>query len=270
MRFRNSRRTVFSLRDSQIDQLMNTNQYLDRIRFRGSLLPTKELLFDLQLAHLLAVPFENLSIYANEPILLQEDWLFDKIVLRRRGGFCYELNGLFACLLRQLGFTVTMLSARVAGADRVLGPEFDHMTLMVCLDTRWLVDVGFGDSFRQPLLVDSRDECKQGERLYQIVQDNESLVLRECEQGGEWKDQYHFTLEPHVLADYEEMCRYHQTSPDSSFTKRRVCSIARRDGRVTLSDMRRIETAGGERRESFLTNQQEYAGVLEREFGIII
>ncbi|HET9530927.1 MAG TPA: arylamine N-acetyltransferase, partial [Blastocatellia bacterium] len=145
---------------------MDLKAYLERIGYKGSLLPSSGSLRDLQLSHLLTVPFENLSIHTNEHILLRNAWLFDKIVLRRRGGFCYELNGLFAFLLGQLGFNVTMLSAGVARPDGGFGPDFDHMTLMVSLEDRWLVDVGFGDSFRQPLLLDRRDVQKQGERSY--------------------------------------------------------------------------------------------------------
>jgi N-hydroxyarylamine O-acetyltransferase len=249
---------------------MDVKAYLERINYEGSLLPTFETLRDLQLAHLLTVPFENLSIHASEPILLQDKSLFDKIVLRRRGGFCYELNGLFANLLRQLGFSVTLLSAGVAKKDGGFGPDFDHMTLMVLLEDRWLVDVGFGDSFRQPLLIDRRDAQAQGERSYQIGDDGNYLILRENDGVNDWKAQYRFTLRPHKLADYAEMCHYHQTSPKSIFTQQRICSRARPDGRVTLSDMRLIETDGSERRERVVINEKEYAEILEREFGIIM
>jgi len=246
---------------------MDPAAYLERIQYRGSLLPTLETLRGLQLSHLLSVPFENLSIHANEPIQLEEDWLFDKIVLRRRGGFCYELNGLFACLLRGLNFNVTMLSAGVARADGGFGPDFDHMTLMVWLEDRWLVDVGFGDSFRRPLLLDRREAQADGRRSYQIDDGGHYLVLKEND--GEWKAQYRFTLLPHRLADYTGMCSYHQTSPKSSFTQRRICSIATPDGRVTLSDMRLIEAEGDERRERILADEEEYATTLAKRFGII-
>jgi N-hydroxyarylamine O-acetyltransferase len=247
---------------------VDSKAYLERIGYRGSLLPGFESLRDLQLSHLLSVPFENLSIHANEPILLQERSLFDKIVLRKRGGFCYELNGLFAVLLGGLGFNVKMLSAGVARTDGGFGPDFDHMTLMVLLEERWLVDVGFGDSFRQPLLLDKRDVQVQGNRSYQIDENGAYLILKERDGEGGWKPQYRFTLQPHRLADYVEMCHYHQTSPKSSFTRQRVCSRALPDGRVTLSDMRLIVTEGRERRERILADEAEYIAVLAEEFGI--
>src|SRR5882762_11252525 len=95
---------------------MDIKAYLQRINYLGSLVPTAQTLRELQVAHLQTVPFENLSIHSAEPIILDDDALFEKIVVRRRGGFCYELNGLFAALLRDLGFEVKMLSAQVAKA----------------------------------------------------------------------------------------------------------------------------------------------------------
>lgn len=249
---------------------MDTKAYLERIQYKGSLHPTLDTLRDLQLSHLLSVPFENLSIHAGEPILLQEDALFDKIVIHHRGGFCYELNGLFASLLRHLGFNVKMLSAAVAKADGGFGPDFDHMSLLVLLEDRWLVDVGFGDSFRQPLLVDRRGVQVQGDRSYQIIDDGDHLVLKENKGDSHWNPQYRITLQPHMLADYVEMCHYHQTSPESMFTRRRVCSKARPDGRVTLSDMRLIETNGSKQQERAIADEEEYRAILAKDFGIIL
>ena len=249
---------------------MDVTTYLDRIQYHGSQLANFKTLRSLQLSHMLSVPFENLSIHAKEPILLDDESLFDKIVLRRRGGFCYELNGLFATLLRALGFDVALLSAGVAEADGGFGPDFDHMTLMVVLEDKWLVDVGFGDSFRQPLLIDQRGPQVQGRRSYQIDTEGDYFILRQSEDGGDWQAKYRFTLRPHQIADYEEMCKYHQTSPQSSFTQGRVCSRATIDGRITLSDMQLIETKGGERRERTLRDEEEYAAVLAKDFGIIM
>src|SRR6185369_11099575 len=110
-----------------------------------------------------------LSIHSGESIVLDEDALYTKIVDQRRGGFCYELNGLFAGLLRALGFDVAMLAAGVARPDGSFGPIFDHMALMVTLNERWLVDVGFGDSFLEPLLLDSRDDQVEGTRTFRLV-----------------------------------------------------------------------------------------------------
>jgi N-hydroxyarylamine O-acetyltransferase len=250
---------------------LNIKAYLERINYQGSLAPTAETLRALQVAHLLAVPFENLSIHASEPIVLEDDALFKKIVERRRGGFCYEANGLFAALLRALGFDVRMLSAGVANAEGGFGPDFDHMALMVTLGRRWLVDVGFGDSFREPLLLDERSEQVQGERAFRLVPDGTHLILMRRDEGDEWKAQYRFTLQDYEYADYAEMCRYHQTSPQSHFTRARICSRATEAGRITLSEMRFITTSEkGERQEQTLTSEEEYAEFLARHFGVVM
>src|SRR4051812_21960412 len=110
---------------------MNIDAYLARIGYSGSIEPTAETLRALQQAHLLAVPFENLDVYLKRPIILDEERLFAKIVGERRGGFCYELNGLFAALLRSLGFKVELLSARVHNDSGGFNAEFDHLTLRV-------------------------------------------------------------------------------------------------------------------------------------------
>ena len=249
---------------------MNTDAYLKRINYTGPLEPSPETLRALQVAHLRTVPFENLSIHAGEPIVLEENALFTKIVERRRGGFCYEANGLFAALLRALGFEVAMLAAGVAKSQGGFGPQFDHMTLMVTLDQRWLADVGFGDSFLEPLLLDSRMEQVQGTRTFRIVDDNGYLILMRRIHDGDWEPQYRFTLQPYSFADYEETCIFHQTSPDSHFTKGRICSLATEDGRVSLSEMRLITTREDLKDERTLNDQQEYDRVLRDQFGIVM
>jgi N-hydroxyarylamine O-acetyltransferase len=143
------------------------------------------------------------------------------------------------------------------------------MTLLVTLEQRRLADVGFGDSFVEPLLIDERGEQVQGRHAYRVTNDGDYFVMERREEGG-WKAQYRFTLRPHVYADFAERCRYQQTSPDSHFTRNRICSRATEGGgRVTLSGMRFIETgAGGERRERVLADEEEYAAVLRERFGI--
>jgi len=251
---------------------MNIDAYLERINYNGSRDVNAETLRALQVAHLLSVPFENLSIHAGEPIVLNENALYTKIVDQRRGGFCYECNGVFAGLLRALGFDVAMLAAGVARPDGSFGPIFDHMTLMVTLDERWLSDVGFGESFLEPLLLDSRADQRQGTRTFRLVDADDHVVLMRRNDGEDWQSQYRFTLQPYTFPDYEEMCRYHQTSPDSHFTKGLICSRATADGRITLSDMRFITTSGPQRLrdERTLSTREDYDRVLREEFGVVM
>ena len=251
---------------------MNAEDYLKRIKYRGSLDVTPETLRALQVAHLKSVPFENLSIHANEPIVLEDDALFRKIVEQQRGGFCYECNGAFAGLLRALGFKVDMLAAGVAHRTGGFGPIFDHMVLAVTMDERWLVDVGFGDSFLEPLLLDSREEQVQGTNSFRIDADDNYLILMRRNNSEDWEPQYRFTIQSFGFPDYEQMCQFHQTSPDSHFTQNVICSRVTDDGRITLSDMRLVTTSGPERdrQERILATREEYDHILRDEFGIVM
>jgi N-hydroxyarylamine O-acetyltransferase len=217
--------------------------YLKRIRYSGPTDTNSETLRRIHRAHLLAVPFENLDIPLKRAIACDESSFVRKIVEQRRGGFCYEMNGAFAALLRALGFKVTLLSARVPRADGSPGPEFDHLTLRVDLDQPWLADVGFGDSFIEPLRLKSGVEQEQYGRKYRIIESDAALELQVLEPGGDWKQEYTFTLQPRQLSDFAGMCHYHQTSPESPFTHKKLCSIATEDGRVTVSDMKLMSHA---------------------------
>ena len=249
---------------------MDISAYLARIRYSGPLNCTSETLKQLQLAHLLTVPFENLSIHAAEPIVLDETALFDKIVRRRRGGFCYEVNGLFAWLLKALGFEVAMLSAGVANDQGVFSPDFDHMTLLVRLDEPWLADVGFGDSFVEPIKVKPWRESNQRGVLYRIIADNDRFVLERASLDHDWKPQYRFGLTPYQFADYAERCNFHQTSPESHFTRNRICSLLTARGRITVSDKRLIINEDGTREEREIVSDEEQAILLREQFGIVM
>jgi N-hydroxyarylamine O-acetyltransferase len=244
------------------------DSYLARIGHRGSTVPTLETLRVLHHAHLLSVPFENLDIGLGREIVIDENAILRKVVEQRRGGFCYELNGAFAALLRAIGFRVTLLSARVSREKGGEGPEFDHLTLRIDLDEPWLVDVGFGESFLEPLRLEAGMEQTDPGGIFRLVRLGERLQLEKAETGKPWRRQYSFTLQPHLLEEFAGMCHYHQTSPDSHFTQNRICTRATPDGRITLSGMKWIVTKRGKREEHELTSEDERTQVLQEEFGI--
>lgn len=248
---------------------IDIDAYLTRIGYSGPRTATLETLRGLHRTHLLAVPFENLDIHIGREIVLDEARLVAKIVDERRGGFCYELNGAFAALLRALGFQVSLLSAGVATPDGKVGPEFDHMLLRVDLDEPWLADVGFGDNFVDPIRM--ADEIHpEGDRAFQVLPDGEQLVLRRRDGDGKWSNQYRFSLTPHALADFAGMCHYHQTSPDSHFTWNRVCSRLTPNGRISLTSERLIVTEHGRRTETEIAGEVAFADALRRHFGIVV
>ncbi len=156
---------------------MNTAAYLTRIHYSGPLEPDIDTLRGLHRAHLYSVPFENLNIHLGLPIRLEEEALFEKIVTRRRGGFCYELNGLFARLLEALGYRVTLINARGVNDDGSYALEYDHLALMVncpgAPDEPWLADIGWGNGPLEPLRLVEAVEQRQGERLFRLMRENE-------------------------------------------------------------------------------------------------
>ena len=246
-----------------------TRAYLGRIHYRGSTRPSLRVLRVLHKKHLLSIPFENLDIHLGRPIILDEDAFYDKIIRHRRGGFCYELNGSFAALLAEIGFKVRMLSARVAGKNGRFSPEFDHMTLLIQLKERWLVDVGFGDSFTEPKRLDYSGSQRDNGRIYRITgKAGERLLSKWNEEKSIRDPQYMFSLRPRRLRDFVRRCRYQQTSPNSHFRKSRLCSRLTPDGRVTLTDTKLIVTRGHTRSERPVKNQREFDKLLRRHFGV--
>lgn len=245
-------------------------QYLDRIRYVGPVRPTLEVLRGLHREHMLTIPFENLDIPLKREIRLDLPRIYDKMVRSHRGGFCYEQNGLFAWVLRQIGFDLDMLSGRVARGDGGYGPEFDHMLLLVRVEgERWIADVGFGDSFVEPLRLDTRQPQFDRGLEYQIVREGENHLLLRRE-DGRLERKFLFNLLPHEFSDYAAMCVYHQTSPHSTFTYRRVCSKATPTGRITLTGTAFIVTDGGKRLEREITSDEDFERMLRVHFGIAI
>src|ERR1035438_1777154 len=151
---------------------MDVDAYLHRIKYDGPREPSLAILRGLHRRHLRTVPFENLDIALGKPIELDPQLLYEKIVVRRRGGYCYELNGLFHDLLTGLGFNVCMLSAQVRREDGSFGPDFDHMLLKVTLDDAWLADVGFGDSFVAPLPLAAGASHEENGKVFGVTKED--------------------------------------------------------------------------------------------------
>ena len=253
---------------------MKLDKYLHRIGYTPSASADIKTLLGLQTAHMLTVPFENLDIGLHHPILLDEKPLWNKLINRNRGGFCYELNGLFAQLLKKIGFEVTYLNARdYHETDGTFGIDFDHLTLMVRIpneSTRWLVDVGWGDSFTQPLNIDDTNEQVQGLRGYWIEPFITGYQLWQRNYDGSRERQYFFDLTPrHFPDEYLDACLYHQTSPNSIFTRNRIISRLTQDGRISLDNEKLIITSRGERTiQEVKENERE--SLLKKHFNVTL
>jgi N-hydroxyarylamine O-acetyltransferase len=142
------------------------------------------------------------------------------------------------------------------------------MALLVDLEERWLADVGFGDSFREPLRMDFRGPQDQDDQSYRIIEGEDQHLIVERRENDGWKPQYRFTLQPFALNAFDEMCRYHQTSPESPFTQKRVCTRATTSGRITVSGMKIIITDRREKQERELANHAEWLAALDENFGV--
>jgi N-hydroxyarylamine O-acetyltransferase len=248
--------------------MVDVAAYLERVRYSGSRTPSADTLRDIHRAHLFSVPFENLDIGWGREIRMDQEAFVRKIVEHHRGGFCYELNGAFSALLQALGFQVTLLSARVPLADGSYSPEFDHLTLRVDLNEPWIADVGFGDCFVDPLRLQIGLEQEEQGKWFRIVPTGDSLRLESRDGEADWKTQYLFGLKSRRLEEFAGMCRYHQTSPQSPFTRKRVCSRATPEGRITLSEMKLITTDGDRREERLLKSEAEWQAALADHFGV--
>jgi len=241
--------------------------YLERIGAPRVAAPTGGALRLLHGRHLEAVPFENLSIHLGEPIVLTEDALVDKVTARRRGGFCYELNGVFSFLLTALGYEVTLLAARVFGDGGDLGPPFDHLVLEVAAEEgRWLADVGFGDHSRGPLRIGTGGPQADPAGMFEVVE----AAGGDLDVVRDGRPRYRVERRPRALEDFVPTCWWQATSPDSWFRRSLVCTRLTPAGRITLSGNRLIRTENGERGETVLEGDEAVLDAYAREFGVAL
>lgn len=249
---------------------MDTKNYLRRLGLESFDLPiTAESLQNLQKNHLLRIPFENLDIHRKRLISLDTEKFYRKIVEEKRGGFCYELNGLFGALLNELGFSSRLLSARVAHGDGNFGAQYDHLAIMTTIrGEEFLTDVGFGDFSAGPLkfVLDAEQTDPTGVFRIEKHADDYFEVLKKT--GENWTSEYIFQSRGRDLREFAEMCDFHQTSPESHFTQGRVCSLMLENGRKTLTDKKFIETRNGVKNETAVGSESEFDAILAREFEI--
>ncbi|MEU3742852.1 MULTISPECIES: arylamine N-acetyltransferase [unclassified Streptomyces] len=247
--------------------------YVGRVGHKGDLKPDFDTLRALHRAHVASIPFENLEMMVGRPVPLDLAALQDKLVRQRRGGYCYEQNLLFAAVLERIGFAVTGLGARVrvgASSRRAV----THMLLKVEADgQQWHCDVGFGGlGLLEPISMGNeghvRQDARQGEWRFGIVQEaNGARVLR-TERAGGWFDLYEYTLEERLPVDYVVMNHYTSTHPMSSFIRRPVVQRAAPDVRRTLVGEHLTVTRPDGTSDERDVSARELGDVLDREFGI--
>lgn len=249
---------------------MDIEKYLKRIDFQGPIYIHKDVLFKLQKNHLLNIPFENLDIHYGKKINLSIDKLYQKIIIDERGGFCYELNGLFYNLLKQIGFNAKLISARVHAKNGDYSPEYDHLAIIVHIDeNEYLVDVGFGKFSLEPLRFQMTESIE--DVLGQFKFDKLDIDYYRINEiiDNNLIPQYIFRDKERKLQEFEERCKFHQTSDNSHFTKNKLISITKKDGRITLNDsLLKITHLGTKKEIEF--NENDFETKLKQFFNIEI
>lgn len=250
---------------------MQINAYLRRIHVEQVESTSLEELEKLQYHHMLYVPFENLDVIRKIPIVLDVDAFYEKVVTRHRGGYCYELNGLFYALLKRLGFSCQLVSATIQKPDGTWAKEGSHACIIATIDGKsYLTDVGFGDSARIPIPLTgkTREDVSGAYRLEHVATNRYDLKRK---RGGDdkWVTVLQIDMHTKELQDFTEACHFNQFSPESPFTEKGVVTVATLNGRITLSENTLTTTYNGKKEQETIRNEDKNA-VLEKYFQIYI
>lgn len=253
---------------------MDIGLYLRRIKYNGIGYGDMQTLRTLLRGHVFNIPFEDMDIHNGTPIVLQLELLYRKVVLDKRGGYCYELNLLFHHLLSSFGFKVSLISGRLLHGHGY-GPEFEHMALLVELDgQKWLVDTGYGDFSVEPLSILPGEWQSDGRAQY-LITDNLVVEGQKYLGVSKWnpskhafKTEYIFTLTPRVLREFAGMHHFHQTSPDSNFVRSFICSLPTADGRISVINNKLIRTGNGAKQVRTIPDEAEKQELLKKYFNI--
>jgi N-hydroxyarylamine O-acetyltransferase len=223
----------------------------------------------LHIAHVDAIPFENLDILLGRGIRLDLDHLQNKLIAQRRGGYCFEHNTLFLAILRDLGFTVSAMEARVRAGSTDVRPR-THMILSVEIDGEpWLADVGFGgEGLREPVPMDREHAVPASGTAYRVVRERDVRVMQ-MRRAGAWIDQYAFL--PHAVqpVDFEVANWFTSTYPQSPFVRTLTAQRSTRDVRYILkypayTEIRESGTSGR------VIARDELMPLLRDVFGIVM
>ena len=246
---------------------MKLEDYLQRIGYEGDVSTDLATLKTIHRAHLLAIPYENLDIHRNCPLTVDVAQIYDKIVPHRRGGWCFEMNGLLAWVLREIGFDVTNLSSFVGRDTTQPLPTGagDHMLLLVQLDQPYLADAGFGNGILDPLPL-AEGTYQQGSFQFGLSQQDGRWWFQNQEHGGPGFD---FDLTPYQLSDFVDQSTRLQTSPESGFVRTTVCMRFTPDGNMRIlrgAVLQQIDEHGNH--SEVIDNLTRYEAVLRDQFDL--
>ncbi len=250
--------------------MLDLAAYLRRIGYAGDVAPTRQALEALHFAHATHIPFENIDVLLGRPIALDLASLQDKMVARRRGGYCFEHNLLFAAVLAEFGFPLTMLAARVRHRTTAVLPR-SHMLLLVEAEGgHWRADVGFGgEGLLLPVPLGPGIEVRHFAWTYRIIEEPSSGIrVLQSGRNGAWEDLYAFSLEPQLATDYEIANHYMSTHPKSRFVQTLTVQFPGPERRTILRNRVLIEDRGTTVDERILTSDDELVAFLQGPCGL--
>jgi N-hydroxyarylamine O-acetyltransferase len=246
-------------------QRLVLDAYLARIGYPGSVRVDATTLTAIHRAHITTIPYENLEIQLGRGNALAEDAFAEKLVTRRRGGWCYEMNGLLTRALREIGFSVTRVGGAVARESLGEGAVGNHLVGLVDLERRYVVDVGLMDGPLEPFPLEERSWSEH------------HLTFRlERLADGWWRFHNHphglarsfeFTEEPRELGWYQDMCTALQTQDSSPFVQFAFASRRSGSGFESLRDATHFQVHDGELTKRDIESGGDYCGVLARILG---
>jgi N-hydroxyarylamine O-acetyltransferase len=241
--------------------------YLMRVGLPAAGPPTLETLRRLHAAHVAAIPFENLDVLLGRGIRLDLDRLHDKLILQRRGGYCFEQNSLFLAVLRQLEFDATPMEARVRAGATAPRPR-THMVLVVQVEgAPWLADVGFGgEGLIEPAPLTGEAVAPASGVAHRVVEEDALQVLQMRRDAG-WTDQYAFALQPVHAVDFEMANWFTSTYPESPFVRTLTAQRTTAEVRYVLRYPALTEIRGVETRTRDI-ERSELLPLLREVFGI--
>lgn len=249
---------------------MDYKAYLERFHATLPQKHTYDELAKLQRLHMLHVPFENLDVMRREPIYLNLPRIYHKIVNMRRGGYCYEVNGLFHWLLNELGFDAQLGAATVRRPNGVWAKADTHVVILVRIGNDiFLTDVGFGDSNYEPISINGTEQTDVS-GTYKVIKQSDEFYDLTRKVNNEWVPLYRFTLQPKQLVDFHEGCVFNQVSKDSSFTHHDLATLATEYGRITISGNTFTKTVHGKVVEKIEITDPKKEKMLRNLFGISI
>ena len=252
-----------------------TNNFLDlyfkRIKYSQSPVVNLQTLRDLHLLHLQHIPYENIDVFCHQGVKLDAETLTQKILLRQRGGYCFEQNGLFFTALTELGFKCHANMARVHRNRPQPGGRTHHINLVELDGQIWVCDVGFGGSgFRQPLMLQVDVEVEQLGEIYRWHKNDEHGFYLQKKMEQEWQPFYTFKIEPALPIDLAMANFYTSNSSDHIFRDAILGTRMTDHGRVTLSDhtFKVFDLTKGTLEKETVTDFAEYLGNLKKHLGV--